>query len=89
MRIQVKANDSNNKNKPLIITVCNNYFKLSDAREVYRKSKTEGLQDDNVVIEIRTENEDEGEVKNTLVLGVEDAENMALTLLNISKEIKN
>lgn len=84
MEARYKTYDTEERN--LYIGVCNHYFKLSDAKEVYRKSKGLKTSDDSILIEIAKDNAKE--VESVIRIGVEEGEKFALALLNLCSSIK-
>ncbi|MCB5235886.1 hypothetical protein [Niallia circulans] len=75
------------EDKKLYIGVESHYFKLTDAKDSYRESKTQdGKTDDSILFEIAREGE-EG-IQGTFTFGVEDGEKFALALLNLCYKIK-
>jgi hypothetical protein len=70
----------------LYIGVISHYFKVSDAKEVYRKSVDKKEKDDSILIEIAKAGEKE--VKAAVTFGVDEGEQFALALLNLCNSIK-
>jgi len=74
------------EDKDTLIGVSSHYFKLSDAKDVYRRSINNGKEDDSLLIEVRDENSNTLEA--AITFGVEEGEQFALALLNICNSIK-
>ncbi|MCA0992965.1 hypothetical protein [Pseudalkalibacillus hwajinpoensis] len=72
--------------KGLFIGVCNHYFKVTDAKEVYNKAKSTGDKDDSLLMIIKRDSNEEAE--ENISFGVEEGEQFALTILNICNAIK-
>ncbi len=84
MEHRYRVNDT--EKKDLYIGVSSHYFKLSDAKEVYRDSFLTEDEDDSILIEIARKNAKEVDI--SLVFGVEEGERFALALLNLCHSIK-
>lgn len=84
MTTRYQAFDS--EDSDLYIGVSSHYFKVSDSKDVYRKSLNKEIKDDSILIEIAKRNAQE--VEAVVTFGVEEAEQMALTLLNLCNSIK-
>lgn len=74
------------REKDLYVGVCNNYFKVSEAKETYRKSLNKEVIDDSILIEIAKSGGKE--VEAVITFGVEEGEHFALALLNLCNSIK-
>lgn len=85
MNTRYKINDSEDEN--LYIGITSHYFKVSDAKEVYRKSMTNEEKDNSILIEIAKAGA--SEVDAVVTFGVEEGEKFALALLNLCHAIKD
>ncbi|MBN3556060.1 hypothetical protein JYA63_17405 [Fictibacillus nanhaiensis] len=77
----------NTKEKGVYVSVDSNYFKISDAKEVYRNSLDNKCKDDSILLEVTNE-----KLKKKIVvisIGVRDAEAIALALLHLCHSIKD
>ncbi|WP_404347506.1 hypothetical protein LG311_17885 [Sutcliffiella horikoshii] len=72
--------------KTLYIGVDSNYFKLNDAKNIYKKSTNSESEDDSILIQIAKDKASEVEAEVTF--GVEEGERFALALLNLCSSIK-
>jgi azurin len=79
-----KAYDT--KEKDVFVSVDSNYFKISDAKEVYQNSLINKGKDDSILFEVA--NEELKKKISVISIGVSDAEKMALVILNICNSIK-
>lgn len=70
----------------LYIGVDSSYFKVAEAKQVYRESLTTEKKDDSIMFEIARRNAKE--VDALLIFGVEEGERFALALLNLCQSIK-
>jgi len=75
-----------NEDKDLYVAVLSHYFKLSDAKQVFRESKVDETKDDSIMFEIAKNGE--SEIVGTLTFGVDEAERFALAMLNLCHSIK-
>ncbi|WP_163971808.1 hypothetical protein [Oceanobacillus halotolerans] len=71
------------ENEHLYVGVCNHYFNLTDAKEVYRNKEEK---DNSIMIEVGRK--DTKEIEAVVTCGVDEAEQIALTLLNLCNSIK-
>lgn len=76
------------EDKELYVGVCSHYFKITDAKDIYRKSfiKDADTKDDSIIIEIAKKNAKE--VEGIVAFGVDEGEQFALALLNLCNSIK-
>jgi uncharacterized membrane protein len=73
-------------NNSLFVSVYSNYFKLSDAKETYAKKNDDKVVDDTIILEV---GEKENKEKLAIIsIGVDEAEQFALALLNLCNSIK-
>lgn len=73
-------------NAGLYIGVDSHYFKIMEAKDVYRKSKKGEKVDDSIYFEIAMDGANE--VEATIIFGAEEGERFALALLNLCHLIK-
>ncbi|WP_347861559.1 hypothetical protein U0355_13105 [Salimicrobium sp. PL1-032A] len=84
MQTRFKAYDA--EEEGVYVGVCNHYFKVSDANEAYTKALNNEGNDDTIWIEIGKDGDKEPDAG--ITFGVKEAEQFALTLLNISHYVK-
>lgn len=84
MNIPCKVYDT--KDDSLYIGVGNNYFTVTDAKNIHRKSLCTNSKDDSILIEIAEDGAKE--IDASLRFGVEEGERFALALLNLCNYIK-
>lgn len=84
METRYKLYDTEDKN--LYVGVESHYYKLIDAKQVYKESKNGEKVDDSIYFEIAKDGANE--VEATIIFGVEEGERFALALLNLCHLIK-
>ncbi|QXE01730.1 hypothetical protein [Terribacillus sp. DMT04] len=83
MESRLQIFDSNGDKS--FVKVSNNYFNLSEAKGVYGVAKEEEGADNTIRLEYYEESDEKSYY---ITFGVEEAEQLALTLLNLSDAIK-
>ena len=74
------------EDKDLYINVECHYYKLIDAKKVYRDSKNNDSLDDTIIFEFGRDGEKQ--IEAIFTLGVDEGEKFALALLNLCHSIK-
>ncbi|KEF39983.1 hypothetical protein M670_01007 [Schinkia azotoformans MEV2011] len=74
------------EHEDLYVAVLGHYFKLSEAKQVFKESKVSEAKDDSIMIEIAKNNT--SEVDAILRFGVDEAERFALAMMNLCHSIK-
>lgn len=74
------------EHEDLYVAVLSHYFKLSEAKQVFKESKVTDEKDDSIMFEIAKKGA--SEVEAILTFGVDEVERFALAMLNLCHSIK-